>query len=99
MSCLIIFFPPVLILDVNCQIHIDGHLHSFADVDVGNDYGMCGRMSMFAHDHYPYRGYHTHTRTDKWTHIPGKVLQVWKHGLLVYLTFWLLVLMSHTHGA
>lgn len=75
------FFPPMLILNGSCQILMDRHLHSFTDVDVGKDYDMCGRMSVFAYDLYPYGYYHTHTHTDKWTHIPGKVLQVWKHGL------------------
>lgn len=29
------FFPPVLIFDVSCQIHMDRHLHCLTDVDVG----------------------------------------------------------------
>ena len=86
MGCLI-FFPPVLLLDVSCQIHMDRHLHSLTNVDVGKDSDTCGHTSMFAHDLCPNGDYHTHTHTDKWTHIPGKVLKVWKHGLLVYVTF------------
>ncbi len=99
MGCPIVFFPLMLFLDVSCQIHSDRHLHSLTNVDVGKDYDTCGRTSMFTHDLCPCGDYHTQIRTDKWTHIPGKVLQVWKHGLLVYVTFLLLALMSHTHGA
>lgn len=74
------FFPPVLIFDASCQIHMDRHLHSLTVVDVGKDHNTCGHTCMFAYDLRPHGDYHTRTRTDKWTHIPGKVLQVWKHG-------------------
>lgn len=69
--------PMVLsVVRVSCQVHTDRHLHSFANVDVGIDCDTCGRMSVFAHDRLPDGGYHTRTRTDTPTRIPGKELQV-----------------------